>query len=42
MNKKFTLTLIIAIALISVIAFSACGLTAVAEGVGDVWASSGD
>ena len=32
MNKKFTLTLIIAVALVSVIAFSACGFTAVAEG----------
>ena len=30
MNKKFTLTLVIAIALISVIAFSACGFTAAA------------
>ena len=39
MNKKFTLTLIIAIALISVIAFSACGLTAVAEST-DAWAAS--
>ena len=35
MNKKFTLTLIIAVALVSVIAFSACGFTAVAEG--SVW-----
>ena len=40
MNKKFTLTLIIAVALVSVIAFSACGFTAVAEGTGDAWASS--
>ena len=39
MNKKFTLTLIIAVALVSVIAFSACGFTAVAEGT-DAWASS--
>ena len=39
MNKKFTLTLIIAVALVSVIAFSACGFTAVAEGT-DAWVSS--
>ena len=45
MNKKFTLTLIIAIVLVSVIAFSACGLTAVAEdgtAGNDVWAESGE
>lgn len=43
MNKKFTLTLIIAIVLVSVIAFSACGLTAVAEdgtAGNDAWAES--
>ena len=41
MNKKFTLTLVIAIALISVIAFSACGFTAAAEGE-SAWDSYSD
>lgn len=40
MNKKFTLTLIIAIVLVSVIAFSACGLTAVAEDGISIWDDS--